>query len=490
MKIIISKGIKKEMNILIYMAVIGMSYIIVMVSLNLLSPIIYFPVAILISFAFILCTISHFQLIWLVKFQIIFTLLEVMSCDLCFFALKIQTPYEMLYVSEVFSVAILIMFLKQKNRLRKNMFEIVLMTAFLASFLNSFVNINSFNNGINAIRIFFRFVPLYFVISRYGINLNNTYKLLYIANIFIFICEDAFMPNQDFQNGIFGFVGGAQFTMFISIGAIIAFSLYMNKKISFFLFCMLMLFSTMILAISESKAGILIMIVSALVTAMFYKGQVAKKFGLIVLSGIVMVVGIKLVIYLYPNFAFLLDFSNIGMHLKRYFLQNNNSYYKYGRFAAIEKICKLEQTTFFLKLFGIGLGEAIAPERWFYQERLHNVQQVFDFNIGYIFDKYGSFYGYHQTLAGVIRIGAGYIGLLIFLLLIISLLFKSMSLLKKADKLEEKVFSAIGILCALSGLYGNIYGTELTSMTYMMMVMIVAGMVEYYNYKCRFEKMR
>lgn len=452
-----------------------------------LNDILYFFICAISVVSYYIILLRKCNVVRIVKYQIILLIMSMLFLDVMFYFFRVDTPYELYYISEGLSLVLLVKIGLERTKYRnimKDSFMMLVLVIILSSLAITIINGANLGSYINTLRVFFRYIPVYIVLSRNKTEFKKMYQVLYFCNIVFFMAEWVLIGNQDFRNGIFGFIGGSCFQIFIMIYLIYVLIRYLYKQTSIWHLGAVFALNVAMLVIAESKVSIVMVALSCAMISMIVDSKLIKKFIIAIIGVVVVVVGFEFIIALYPDFKYMANLESLGNYVQSYIFGNSNPNYTMGRLEAMEYICQMEQTTWFDKLFGLGLGEAMPQERWFHIERAWSYQHVFDFSASTMFAKYGVSFGYHMSVLSWVRIGTGYVGVAAAIVVILCIIYKSCYLLRKGKTLDEKTMGGIGFFIAVMGIYTNGYSGGMLNTGYVLSVMVLLGMMQYYYTKC------
>lgn len=417
--------------------------------------------------------------------QLYFLILSEFMLDSIFHYIRIETPLELKYISEIISLVIILKIIMKRKDYENILKNKVLMLVFFIIVINiiiTIVNKQDLAQLLNAIRIYFRFIPVYIVISYKGILLNKIYGILYVANLIIFLLLTLLGTHRDLRNGIFGIVGSHTFAIFVSIILIYKivnimnnrFNKYNTMEVLFYGFGTIIMF-----VISENKAFMGLIGISIFLIVIINKGNLVKKIiicmCIILMSG----VGANILVKMYPQWTYLLSIKNFQHNIDDYIFGNSNKKaYSMGRYEAMNYISNLEFKTLNKKLLGLGLGSSIPRENSFYINDSKE-QFVFDFPESRIYKKYDKKYGYYLSSLSYIYLDNGILGTLVLISLVLISFLKGVYILRNGKTVEKKFIGGVAIFIVLSAIYSCGYGGALINRTYNYINCIILGLLTY-----------
>lgn len=421
--------------------------------------------------------------------QIVYTIISIFYLEALFQLLKLDVPFEMLYFSDLISLIIILKLLNNRilQTLHKDPFLVIIGFVIIGGFISIILNGGRLVDFVNGVRIYFRYIPLYIVFSNYEIHYKSLYKNIYISNIALFSMEILINAHQDFRNGIFGMLGAFSFVAFITFYLAYALVAFLNGEINLYKFIFVLVLNSVLLALAEHKAAILIMYLFISIIIILKRGDVIKRMFTIFLAGFGLVAAMRLMVYYFPKFALYSDLKTIIPYaIEHYFLGNSNQVdYDMGRFEAMSYISGLEHNNIFEKIFGNGLGSSIPQERWFYFSSKESYQSVIDFPMSQLFEKYGTNIGYHLSSFAYIFIDGGYASVIICILLLIIWFNKGLKLFNHGTSLEQKAIGSIGIFIVIWVLYSCGYGSQLIFPNTGLTLMTTLGVIQFNYTKCK-----
>lgn len=468
-------------NILVLMICLLASY-------NNLTKVSIYPIVLFIYYLFLFIQKRDNDI---VLYQIIMFIISTFILDIIFHYFKISTPLELKYIVEGISIVLFLRILinrKVYTDILRDYFFITISIIIIFSLITSFFNGNKFIDLFNAIRIYFRYIPIYIVLSKEVLKLKSFYRVVYLFNLLVFIIQTILGVHRDLRVGIFGIVGASCFEIFIIIFYMNMLIKYLYKEVSFYKLFIVFLGTTAMFAIAESKSTLIMFILISILIICFINTKIFKKVIIFTVLIAMLISGWNMMIKLYPNFAYFADISKIGEFTKDYIFGNSNEVmFEKGRYEAAMFVSDMEKKDSIDKLFGVGLGKSIPPENLFYDTDANGRQVVWDFRQSQIFNKYGIRVGYHLSSFGIVLIDSGYIGIAILISFIIIFFKRGLYLLRKGETTEVKILGGMAIYIALSAIFHCGYANSLTDRSYLFIVCLLLGIIQnaYLNLKSK-----
>lgn len=416
----------------------------------------------------------------IVLHQIFMYIISNFVLDILFHYIKIDTPLEIIYLVEGISVILLMHILVKKkyNNLLRDPIVVISIIIIISSIFFAFIKHNNAISVFNAIRIYFRFLPTYIVFSFNNINLSKLYKLIYIPNIIVFFGQTLLGGHQDLRTGIWGIRGTGCFGIFIGILYIYILVKKIYTKSNFKNTIFIMILTLLMFVLNENKAQLLILILVSLIILSINNTQIFKKIILSIVIFILLIIGWDLMIKFNPKFSYLSDLTKLNTYVQNHLFGNSNrKEFLMGRIEAGLYIRNNECETLIDEVFGLGLGESIVPENDFYVKDAKGRQEIFDFKESNIYRNYGSRLGYHLSGFNFIIIDGGYIGVIACILIFLVIIHRSIKLVIKGMRIDDKIIGAIGIYIFFTGVYGAFYSAGLINRGYMLMLCIILGKI-------------
>ena len=416
------------------------------------------------------------------NYEIIMCIFSTFFLDSTFHYLRLNTPLELNYICECMSIILCfkIMFKRKKySKLLKDPFLKVILVSIVVSIITSLINLNSFIDLINGLRIYFRFIPIYIVLSHNKVDYKMEYKIFYFVNLVIFTILSVLGVFKDLRTGIFGIVGGATFEMFMSIALMYMLVKYLSKEVSFIYLALTLCITIVCYAVNESKAYIFITVLLTLIVAVIVNTKIMKNVITFFIIGAIFVAGMDLLVKLYPKFIYVINYKQFASYVTEFIFGNSDQVqYKMGRFQGMVYVADNEQKDDFEKIFGVGIGKSIPLENWFYVKDKERYQEVFDFPISPIYSKYGETLGYHLSSFSLVFIDGGYFATVICILIITIFAYKGIYLLRNGINVNEMFIGATAFFMAISAIYSCGYSGALRNRGYQVIVLICIGIAE------------
>lgn len=400
--------------------------------------------------------------------------------DFLFQYTPFSPPLELKYLIDFISFILLLKIIRNKEMytiiLKDRVFQFILL-AIIFNCCLFFFQENSFLEFINAFRIYFRFLPVYIIISCKGLDIIKSYNFLYYSNLIVLIFQVLAGTHQDMRNGFFGLVGAHTFAVFISIKMISQTIKFSMNKTSLLKFLSFFGITILILAVVENKSFIVLLAICVVLIILLNRMKAYKKLLISLSTFIVIVMGINILVHLYPNFSYFLSVENLRHNIEDYIFGNSNEKsFAMGRYEALNYISQIENTTLNDSLFGNGFGVSIPQENWFYLNGGKG-KDVLDFPKSNIYEKYGAGIGYHLSSFNYIYIDNGVLGVIFFSVLIITVFIRSITLLRTTKAIYDKVICSTGILTSVTAIYICGYAGGLINRGYTYLIFICLGLL-------------
>lgn len=319
----------------------------------------------------------------------------------------------------------------------------------------------------NNFRFYFAF--LIFIAFFEEEEVHNCLKfidILFCIHLVITVIQYVMGYEQDFLGGIFGVQKGCNGYTIAFLCIVISKSLlsYMNgeeKSLLCFMKCAGALFVS---ALAELKIFFLLFIIILSIAAVITRFSV-KKFALILLSFILLVLAYFILVSLFDNFK---GFLSIDYLLNELVRENYASSEDMGRFTSIPTICEKFLTTTPDRLFGMGLGNC-------------DTSTISIFNTAF-YDRYVDLH-YSIFSVSFMFLETGFIGLTLFVSFYVVCLCQSIKILK--EKSGNLLFSQMGLimslLCFILMFYNSSLRTEAGYMIYFALALPFIGVKNKYT---------
>lgn len=344
---------------------------------------------------------------------------------------------------------LIIMFSRTQNRVKRVTAPLVIYFGLLCLYLvlNYIINFQSifyfiwgFRNNFRFIFVFFAFVAL--IDSVDAEQYLKYFDVLFWVNFAVCLVQFYFMGyRQDFLGGLFGVSVGcnAYLNIFLCIINIKSLIYFLNKKEKF-VFVILKLFASFFIgALSELKffyiEFIVILCVVSLITKFTW-----KKVGIIALSLVGVVVGVAVLISIFPEYM-----GQFTLELLYESAASDKGYTSSGdinRLSAISTISSDMFSKWYHYLFGLGLGNC-------------DLSSISVFNTP--FYEAHSDVNYNWFSHAFMYLETGYIGLILFfgLFLVLFLLARKSYKSGYADPNHCQIAMTTAIMCMLICIYNS-----------------------------------
>lgn len=420
----------------------------------------------------------------IVKYLISFLLISSMCLDTIYIKTLNDTPMEIKYVVDIILSLLLFKIIvnikKYKLILKDPLFTLIMISIIFNLALFTIYN-EGFDDLINGFRIYYRCIPIYLVLSIDEFDFKIEYYLYYIINIIAFVFETYIRMHQDNRTGLFGAAGTSAFAIFVLIMLVISLVKYLNKKKSLRGMLFILFITIMYFVISENKAFIFITIFLVASNAIVASGIIRKKVTILISTIVIALIGMNILIALFPNFRDMFNPNTMEDSISSYLLNNNNSNFEMGRIEAISYLTEIELNTEGKKLFGIGLGSALPPENWYWDNK-SNGRKIIDFQESQLYSKYGEKSAYYLTSVGVLFIETGIVGILVLIFIYSIVVRRCSYIIKNSNNIYQSIIGFIGIFTVISIIFPILYGGALLNREFMVLLFIIIGNVTYtYN---------
>lgn len=422
----------------------------------------------------------------IVKYIINYAIISTIIIDYLFLYLHIKMPFELKYIPDIVSVLLIYKIIEQNKKYLTVLKDKILHFVLIILILNIIYVFGSDSNlieYINGLRMYLRFVPIYIVLSVSYIDLNIEYKVYYFINLVLMVAQIVVNTGKDNINGIFGMNGTVVSSIFMLILVGTGTIEYIKREINIKKYVFIVLTTSIVFAFQENKAFILIEYIYIITIFLICRGNLAKKAIVGIVVSIVMVISINLLVTLFPGYESFIKKETFKYEISNYLFNNTNDAFVMGRFESLVYLDKLEMNKNLERLLGNGIGYSTPEENWYYQgiaETFWNDKFIFDINASEFYYRYGKNFGYHLSSLVILYLDLGLNGILLFMLIMLILLKKSIVLLKsKFSNKDDNIWGAIGINIFYASLFGVIYGSEMQNRTYLMIMAIFIGIISF-----------
>lgn len=147
----------------------------------------------------------------IIKYLISYSLIVTTFVDYLFIYKTITVGFELKYIMEFIVIILSVKLITNYKKYIKIIKDPIFIIAIIAIILNLIYCIfnkdYSINDYLNGIRMYFRFIPVYIVLSYNVLSLDSDYYYYYYINLIIMIIQLFIGTGRDNINGIFGLIG-------------------------------------------------------------------------------------------------------------------------------------------------------------------------------------------------------------------------------------------------------------------------------------------
>lgn len=430
----------------------------------------------------------------IIKYQISFMLISSPCLDMLYLNTGKTIPMEIKYLIDIVLILLCFKMLINSREYKKvfnDSFIILIIMTILLNCIICIINKGNIYELFNGLRLYYRFIPVYIILSLNNFKFNTEYKLYYFLNIFACMFEILMKMHQDHINGLFGATGSPACSIFMTIMLVYIILKYINKKTKLLNLLFILFITFFYFVFSENKAFIFITCVNILFIILLSRGKKYKKILTSIITMFILIIGINVICVLFPNFGEMFKLDTMQQSIESYLLKNNNPAFALGRIDATKYVANIELNTSYRKMFGSGLGSALPTENWYYSSDMVSIgRYVLDSKPSTMLNRYGYDLGYQLTSTGVLFIETGYIGILVLLLTCIIFARRSLYIINNTKNEERYFIGVLGIVTIISSLFPLLYGGGLINRNLMFIILLILGRtsfvyknVKYENYK-------
>ncbi|MGV8984103.1 hypothetical protein [Clostridium sp.] len=375
-----------------------------------------------------------------------------------FLTFNLGLPQMIQYIPDALTllifVKIIYSFIRFKIRIDNSILKYVLLILLchLISLAINNYSLLHFSLGIRTIyRYFIIFVGFQYLDTKIEqINITKYLKIFVIFEFIVTLIEYYTITDMDNVSGFFGISGTGLMLIFLMICSCFFLSNYIHKKMKIYslMFYLIIIFIQLILgSVKAAFFYIPIMVYIMLILSLFNYNEFKIKRKKIITLGILIpvMVAILMGFYLkvYNDFASVDELFSIEYVNKSLFGSYDSTRQTVNRVSGIADINELILTDNFKKIFGVGLGNASPSQNINLQGEYYKKYYMLNYNWFFI--------PYYE-------LENGFLGLALFILILVNLFFKSIKIYKQNITYEDKifVFAYMGsIICILITLIYN-----------------------------------
>ena len=418
----------------------------------------------------------------LIVYQISYLLISTVFIDYIFRYTYYNVPFEIKQFTDFISVIIMVKIMcniKKYTCILKDSIFMIIICTIIFQVIICLVYKNNILDLFNALRMYFRFIPLYILTYVYSTRIEleiviKEYRIYYYVNIIIIIIQIIIEGNQDNINGIFGLTGTNSTAIFIMVCLTFYTVNYIQKRCGIYKYLGVLTLTLICFIFQENKAFIVLSIGFVLIMFYINKSNMFKKISNTIVLIIIAIISVNLLVIIFPNFKSMIDKDTMKTSIQGYIIGNNNSNFEMGRFETIAYFNQTELDTNEKRMFGLGMGSATPPENWYYAGDYWGKGYVYNTTESGLYKKYGGHFGYHLSSFVVLYLETGLIGILVVIFFYIISLSRSVYLLK-SNNYRDNIVANIGIMICMLTLFPIVYVAGLQSRDFMMIVFVSLG---------------
>lgn len=390
------------------------------------------------------------QIILLIDFNVIYDILWRKS--------SVNIPINCKILIDIISIIIIFKILINYNLLKKTLRDpiIWLMIVFIIFSVGvAVVNKIPFIEYLMSLRIYIRFLPVYIVLSNFKLEYNRNYLYIFIAINLFLIPIQSLISSYDDVSGVFGIRNVHILLLFLIIMTAIITTIYCKKVIKVYLYLLGIIIIFLICGFGEIKIGMVIIPIEILLIILLNTINPIKLFTSIIVCIFMVNLGLKVLVKISPQFENFFDKDIIKQNIIDYTMKPNNPDYSLGRLENIVYSYNNILTTPSSRITGLGVGSAMPPETYYYQLEKHSRgRDVISLYMTKLYTYYGPYFGYHFSSMNIIFLETGYIGIIIYLSILMIFIKRSILLIIKSGRVIDKAIgnASVALITSLIGL--------------------------------------
>ncbi len=345
----------------------------------------------------------------------------------------------------ILTIKFIISRLSSHNKINDSILHIYVLFILLFSFI-SLLNGNSISNIISVAFIYFRTLPIYFIIT---FNKNFFKKL----DIKLFLIQCAIPApillwkySVDDFGGIFGIFGVTPFSLITIFLFGIVVGAYINNKFSFFKFLFFNILFYMFWILGEVKFAILLAPILEILLILIKNKKLKKRIEITykkvaILVFVPLISIIAFYTFLFFNQKWKSRINSVGLlNYIFYYATGATNHSDMSRFDVIIYSYNNILTSVKKKFFGLGIGSAMPPQYFLFDFRdnlLGRNNNYLSFYNTSLYEKYSYNLGYHNTGFGTVFLESGILGISCFIIIFFIIFYRSFKLLKSKNEIHS-----------------------------------------------------
>lgn len=394
---------------------------------------------------------------------------------------SLNVPLSLKYVVDIISIILLFkifIHFKEYYRILKDKIIIIILLFISISMVVYVVRDIDFINYIMCIRIYLRFLPVYIILSNSQENFKKEDLMILILCNLIPLPFFAMKFHQDDFAGIFGISSVQVFFLFILMIYIYIITLCLNKKIKAKYSILSTIIVFILFGLGEIKIAFILTPIILTIIILFNKKNIMLIIKLTIIIGIMTSVAINILISISPGFKEFFKSDKIKQNVIDYTMKTNNPEFELGRLENIVYTQKYILTDTSKKICGLGIGSSMPNENWYYEKLGKSKgKKVFTLYQTNMYKQNGYTFGYQFSSMNIIYLENGVIGIVVFYLLVVIIMIRSIVLIRKSNHIIDKVIGNTTFAFMLAWIPLMYYYSYLLERNPMYMCIFVSALV-------------
>lgn len=394
---------------------------------------------------------------------------------------SLNIPINCKYIVDVIGIIMIFKMLFYKNRFKRVVndfiFWIIISFVIISMFV-AIVNKIPLINFLMSLRIYIRFFPAYLILSTGQLKYNKYHLcILIIANL-ILIPIQSIISSFDDVSGIFGIRNVHILLLLLIIIVALLTTYYCKKEITTIKFVVGIIIVFLICGIGEIKLGMAIIPIEIICIILLNTINPFKLIVSIIVCVVMINIGLKVLIKVSPQFTSFFNHNTIKQNIIDYTMKPNNPEYKLGRFENIVYSYNNILDTESKKITGLGIGNAMPSENYYYELDKHSKgRKINTIYTTKLYKQYGPYFGYHFSSMNILFLESGFIGILVYMLIISTIIYRSIILIKKSKFTKDKALGNSCIALSVSLLFLMFYYNYILDRGAIMMITFIFAIV-------------
>ncbi|SCJ41225.1 Uncharacterised protein [uncultured Clostridium sp.] len=406
---------------------------------------------------------------------IIFYFLSTFLIENIWYATHINVNINAIYLKPLLLILLTLKYFKVNKDIKEIVKDPILIIVFITILINLInvfkrgYNLNDLANGF----LWYLLIYIFYLMAIKGkIHFKSIYIMLLMIQLPLVLFELIIYKDQDQITGSFGLHATNWSMIVISIAIYYFFSLYLQKKAKIKSFIIILIYCFSIFMFNETKMAFFVIPICLLIMLLISDIKVKNKIKIVSVILSVVLIGMIGIIKLYPSFTNIL--FNPKMLMDYAFNQHSGIYEK-SRVENFEYSNEVLLPRLEDKLIGLGHGRALPNEDFSIEmyKRERNFEgekksQIYSDNLES---------GYVQNSLNIMYVESGILGVILYFIIIVIMLYRSFKIFRLTSKFEDKAIAITYFMYVITTLAIIWYANIVYILNSRMIFLIFSGII-------------